>query len=142
MAALLAQNKFLFDFGQERADGTYDLSSTDQSLVASIVQAGEFFGALAASFIGDFLGRRGSLQVAVGIVTIGAVLQMILVGSIPLLVVGRFVLGAGVGVVSNCVPLYLSEIPPAALRGAVVSCWQLFLAIGQVSNPHSLANPR
>jgi len=30
------------------------------------------------------------------------------------------------------VPLYLSEIPPAAIRGSVVSCWQLSLAIGQV----------
>ena len=53
-------------------------------------------------------------------------------GSQPLLVVGRFVLGGGVGIISNCVPLYLSELPPANIRGAVVSTWQLTLAIGQV----------
>jgi hypothetical protein len=28
--------------------------------------------------------------------------------------------------------VYLAEIPPAAIRGAMVSSWQLFLAIGQV----------
>ena len=39
--------------------------------------------------------------------TVGAVLQLILVGSIPLLVVGRFILGGGVGIISNAVPLYL-----------------------------------
>ena len=32
----------------------------------------------------------------------------------------------------NRVSVYLSEIPPAAIRGAMVSSWQLFLAIGQV----------
>lgn len=56
----------------------------------------------------------------------------IVTGSKPLLVVGRFVLGGGVGIISNCVPLYLSELPPANIRGAVVSTWQLTLAIGQV----------
>lgn len=84
-------------------------------------------------------------------VTIGCVLQLIgrrassltchpcsrdrataVTGSKPLLVVGRFVLGGGVGIISNCVPLYLSELPPANIRGAVVSTWQLTLAIGQV----------
>jgi SP family sugar:H+ symporter-like MFS transporter len=40
--------------------------------------------------------------------------------------------GMGVGIISNCVPLYLSELPPANIRGAVVSTWQLTLAIGQV----------
>lgn len=49
-----------------------------------------------------------------------------------LLIIGRLVLGSGVGIISNAVPLYLSEIPPVNIRGAVVSSWQLMLAIGQV----------
>lgn len=60
------------------------------------------------------------------------ILTLAVTGSRPLLVVGRLVLGAGVGIISNCVPLYLSELPPANIRGAVVSTWQLTLAIGQV----------
>ena len=123
---------FLRDFGTRQANGTYTLRSSYTSLFASIVQAGEFFGALAAGFIGDFSGRKGAIRVAIAVVAVGAVLQLIVTGSIPLLVVGRFILGMGVGVISNCVPLYLSEIPPAAIRGSVVSCWQfVFLSYVQ-----------
>ncbi|KAJ9111072.1 hypothetical protein QFC19_001270 [Naganishia cerealis] len=129
---ILEMPKFLRDFGDLQPDGSYKLSSTVTSVFASIVQAGEFFGSLGASFLGDYLGRKGALRAAVIIVTIGCILQLLVVGSIPLLVVGRFILGVGVGVVSNCVPMYLSEIPPAAIRGSVVSTWQLTLAIGQV----------
>ena len=108
-------------------------------MMSRIVQAGEFFGSLAAGFIGDWSGRKGSIRAAITIVAVGAVLQLIVTGSIPLLVVGRFVLGCGVGIISNCVPLYLSEIPPAAIRGSVVSCWQLSLAIGQVIGKYAFA---
>jgi SP family sugar:H+ symporter-like MFS transporter len=35
-------------------------------------------------------------------------------------------------VLTPSAPLYLSEIPPVEIRGAMVSSWQLLLAIGQV----------
>jgi SP family sugar:H+ symporter-like MFS transporter len=129
---ILAMTTFKLDFGKPGPDGAYYISSTDQSLFASIVQVGEVIGALSAGFIGDARGRKGAMVACVSLVTLGAVLQLIVTGSIPLLVVGRAVLGVGVGIVSNCTTLYLSEIPPAAIRGTLVSSWQLFLAIGQV----------
>jgi MFS family permease len=125
-------DKFKLDFGERLENGTYDVSATNQSLFSSIIQAGEFVGSLSAAFVGDFLGRRGSLQTAVVISSVGAILQIIVAGSVPLLVVGRLVLGIGIGIVSNCAPLYLSEIPHASVRGSVVAGWQLLLAIGQV----------
>jgi MFS family permease len=125
-------DKFKLDFGEPNAQGVYDVSATNQSLFSSIIQAGEFVGSLSAAFVGDFLGRRGSLQTAVVISSVGAILQIIVAGSVPLLVVGRLVLGIGIGIVSNCAPLYLSEIPHASVRGSVVAGWQLLLAIGQV----------
>jgi MFS family permease len=39
-------------------DGTYQLSTATDSLITSILSAGTLFGALAASTIGDALGRR------------------------------------------------------------------------------------
>lgn len=130
---ILEMPRFLSDFGDLQPDGSYQLSSKYTSVFASIVQAGEFVGSLGASFLGDYLGRKGALRAAVIIVTIGCILQLVVVGSVSLLIVGRLILGIGVGVISNCVPMYLSEIPPAAIRGSVVSTWQLTLAIGQVS---------
>lgn len=131
---MLEMQRFKEDFGEyDAATGTYEIKSTYTAVFASIVQAGEFVGSLMASVLGDYLGRKGALWTAVLIVTIGCILQLILVGSISLLIVGRLILGIGVGIVSNCVPMYLSEIPPAAIRGSIVSTWQLTLAIGQVS---------
>ncbi|KAG8783848.1 hypothetical protein FRC12_019295 [Ceratobasidium sp. 428] len=143
-------NRFKQDFGTV-VDGQKIITTGNQSLFASIVHVGEIISSLSAGFIGDRRGRKGALFMVVAIVILGTVLQLIVVGSTPLLVVGRLVLGAGVGIASNCVPrksqllpgkyithelriyaVYLSEIPPAAIRGAMVSSWQLFLAIGQV----------
>ncbi|SJL09240.1 related to HXT1-Low-affinity hexose facilitator [Armillaria ostoyae] len=129
---ILAMNKFKLDFGTRQPDGSYTISSAYQSLFASIVQVGEVIGSLSAGFIGDRRGRKGAMVACVILVTFGAVLQLILTGSIALLVLGRAILGIGVGIVSNCTTLYLAEIPPAVIRGTMVSSWQLFLAIGQV----------
>ncbi|KAL1738874.1 general substrate transporter, partial [Schizophyllum fasciatum] len=130
--SILEMDKFKHDFGERQADGTYDITSTIRSVTTSIVQAGEVVGALFAGPIGDWGGRRAGILAACMLVTLGVVLQMIVAGNVPLLGVGRAVLGMGIGVISNSVPLYLSEIPPVAIRGSVVGSWQLMLAIGQV----------
>lgn len=100
-------------------DAQSALSEIDQlwPQTTSIIQAGEFVGALTAGPVGDYGGRRLGFLVATALVVLGATLQIIVTGSVPLLTVGRFVLGCGVGVISNVVPLYLSEISPTgALR--------------------------
>lgn len=43
---------------------------------------------------------------------------------------GRWTAGLGVGGLSVLVPLYMSETSPVPVRGAVVSCYQLFITIG------------
>ncbi|CDZ96594.1 sugar transporter [Phaffia rhodozyma] len=128
---ILEMDAFKRDYGT-LVNGEMVIKSGDQSLYASIVQVGEVVGSLSAGLIGDKIGRKGAMYVAIFWVLIGAILQIIVVGSRPLIVVGRLILGVGVGIVSNCTTLYLSEICPAAIRGTIVSSWQLFLAIGQV----------
>ena len=48
----------------------------------------------------------------------------------PILVVGRFVVGAGVGVASVAGPLYAAEMAPKQTRGRFVSSYQLAITIG------------
>jgi SP family sugar:H+ symporter-like MFS transporter len=95
---------FLSEWGYPSPGTTtgYKINDGDQSLYASIVQVGEIFGSLSAGFVGDRFGRKGSMHFAITLVTIGTVLQLILAGSKALLTVGRLILGAGVGVISNC----------------------------------------
>lgn len=125
--------EFLRGFGDIRdANGDPALSSGKTSLLASIVQVGELVGSLTAGFVGASFGRRGTLCTACALVTIGAIIQLCTTSSINVYVGGRFVLGMGIGQISNAVPLYLSEVSPSLIRGVVVGSWQLLLAIGQV----------
>jgi MFS transporter, SP family, sugar:H+ symporter len=50
--------------------------------------------------------------------------------ALALFVVGRFIAGFGVGLVSCLVPMYQSECSPKWIRGAVVSCYQWAITIG------------
>ncbi|KAE9399154.1 general substrate transporter [Gymnopus androsaceus JB14] len=134
--SILDMTKFNNDYGvpTTNADGTvtYAITSQDKSLTTSIVQAGEVVGSLIAGPIGDWGGRRMGMFVACFLVTIGVIIQISVAGSIAALTTGRAVLGMGIGCISNAVPMYLSEIPPVAIRGSIVGSWQLMLAIGQV----------
>jgi MFS family permease len=50
--------------------------------------------------------------------------------TVPLLVGGRVIAGIGVGFVSAIIILYMSEVAPKAVRGAIVSGYQFFITIG------------
>ncbi len=49
------------------------------------------------------------------------------------LVAGRVVLGLGVGLSSMAIPVYVAEASPAELRGRLVSCYNLFIVLGQAA---------
>ncbi|KAF7980338.1 hypothetical protein HWV62_38765 [Athelia sp. TMB] len=144
---IVAMPAFLARFGDTVVDGAPALKSGTLSLLSSIVQVGELLGSLTATVIGGVGGRRGGLIAACAFVSIGAIIQLACNGSVAQLTVGRLVLGMGIGQISNCVPLYLSESSPAAIRGIVVGSWQLLLAIGQVigacvdQGTHEIAYP-
>ncbi|XP_031478188.1 sugar transport protein MST6-like [Nymphaea colorata] len=50
--------------------------------------------------------------------------------DVTMLIVGRVLLGVGVGFANQSVPVYLSEMAPAKIRGALNMCFQLAITIG------------
>lgn len=111
-------------------DNKESFSSSESSLIVSILSVGTFFGALTAPFINDTIGRRWCLIISSLIVfNVGVVLQVIAT-AIPLLCVGRVIAGFGVGLISSTIPLYQSEASPKWIRGAIVSCYQWAITIG------------
>jgi len=106
-----------------------NVSPDQSSVIVAILSAGTFFGALLAAPIGDKLGRRISLIIAVGIFSFGVLLQTVAM-AITLLVLGRFFAGLGVGVISVLVPLYQSEMAPKWIRGTLVCAYQLAITTG------------
>jgi MFS transporter, sugar porter (SP) family len=107
----------------------HSFSSSESSLIVSILSVGTFFGALFAPIPSDRIGRRWTLMIASIIFNIGTVLQVVAT-DIPLLCAGRAIAGFGVGLISAVVPLYQAESAPKWIRGAIVSCYQLAITIG------------
>jgi MFS family permease len=63
------------------------------------------------------------------IFTIGVIMEIIST-TIPLMAAGRFIAGLGVGFESAVVILYMSEICPRKVRGALIACYQFCITIG------------
>ena len=100
-----------------------------KSLIVSILSAGTFFGAIMAGDIADFTGRRTTVIIGCGIFLVGVILQTASSGY-KLMVGGRAIAGIGVGFVSAIIILYMSEVAPKKVRGAIVSGYQFCITIG------------
>jgi sugar porter (SP) family MFS transporter len=107
----------------------FTLPNWKKSLITSILSAGTFFGALFAGDLADWFGRRTTIIAGCIIFIIGVILQTASTG-LGLLVAGRLVAGVGVGFVSAIIILYMSEIAPKKVRGALVSGYQFCITIG------------
>jgi len=104
-------------------------TTTQKSLITSILSAGTFAGALSAGYFCDKLGRRATI-VCGGIIYMAGVVLQTIASTVDLLVVGRAIAGAGVGIVNSAVVLYTSEITAKQTRGKVMSCYQWAITIG------------
>jgi len=108
------------------------LSSPRQSLIVSILSCGTFFGAIIAGDVADRIGRKRTVIVGCLIYIIGVVIQMITGAgdAFAAIVVGRLIAGFGVGFESAIVILYMSEICPSKVRGAIVAGYQFCITVG------------
>lgn len=120
--------KDLFSTGYTDKDGLA-ITSSQKSLIVSILSAGTFFGALLAAPMGDLMGRRIGLILSSIVFIFGVILQTIAT-AIPLFTAGRFFAGLGVGLISALIPLYQSETAPKWIRGTIVGTYQLAITIG------------
>ncbi|KAI1631962.1 general substrate transporter [Biscogniauxia mediterranea] len=106
------------------------LPSSTQSLFTSILSCGTFFGALVGGDIADFIGRRPTIIMGCFVFTAGCIMQISSTNQEVLFVFGRLIAGGGVGFISAVVILYMSEIAPKKVRGAMVSGYQFCITIG------------
>lgn len=107
------------------------LTSLDKSIITSATPLFALFMSPVASVLADKLGRRRVILYADALFLAGAVLQAVS-STVPLVVAGRCIVGAGVGAGSFVVPLYIAEIAPASHRGRLVTTNILFITGGQV----------
>jgi SP family galactose:H+ symporter-like MFS transporter len=103
---------------------------TVESIVSALLW-GAVFGTLVSGFLSSRFGRRKTILISALIFIAGSLLCS-LAGSADILIGARFILGTAVGVASFTAPLYLSEISPQSVRGAMISMYQLMITIGIV----------
>jgi MFS transporter, SP family, sugar:H+ symporter len=86
---------------------------------------------LTAAFVADRIGRKWSISWSCVVLCAGVVVQISSPqGKWYQLAMGRWVTGWGVGALSLLVPMYQGESGPRHIRGALISCYQLFITLG------------
>ncbi|KAM7276079.1 hypothetical protein ACFE04_017945 [Oxalis oulophora] len=113
------------------------LNETDyckyDSQILTLFTSSLYFAGLISTFGASYVtrkrGRRASIIVGSISFFLGAIFNASAV-NIAMLIIGRVFLGIGIGFGNQAVPLYLSEIAPAKIRGAVNQLFQLTTCIG------------
>jgi MFS transporter, SP family, galactose:H+ symporter len=110
----------------------FALSSVQTEVAVSAVLAGAALGAALAGYLSDRFGRRPVLLVNAIIFGVFAVATG-LANGLGLFLAARFVVGLAIGVTSMITPLYIAELAPTSIRGALVTLNQLAIVTGIVA---------
>jgi MFS family permease len=100
-----------------------------QGLAVSSLMVGALFGSAISGWAADQLGRR-YLILGIAVLFVVGSFANGLAPSPGYLIAGRLLTGVALGIVSLAVPLYITEIAPTEIRGALVSENQLALVAG------------
>jgi SP family arabinose:H+ symporter-like MFS transporter len=107
----------------------FALTSLQEGWAVSVVLIGCMFGAGFAGAISDRVGRRRFMLVS-AVLFFASAIGCALPQNILEFVIFRFVGGLGIGSASILAPLYIAEISPARIGGALVSVNQMAIVTG------------
>jgi MFS family permease len=138
-AAAAALGGFLFGYEAAVISGAllfirqdFALGDLEQGAIVSVLPLGAMLGGLLAGSLADALGRRRTL-ILDAVVFVAGTLLAVTAGGYGVLLVARGITGLGVGIASSTVPLYLSEVAPAGVRGRLVLANQVMVTSGIVA---------
>lgn len=107
----------------------FGLTSAGVGFVTSSLLLGAMIGALGCGAVSQKYGRR-RVMMGSGVLFAAGALAASLAPGLAVLLTGRLVMGLAVGALSVSVPIYLSEITPAASRGGLSGLNQLMISTG------------
>ncbi|XP_072048306.1 solute carrier family 2, facilitated glucose transporter member 5-like [Amphiura filiformis] len=102
------------------------------SFTLSFFCVGCALGAYTASYLADRLGRRTALVVNNVFSIIASIMfgVSLVANNYEMIMIARIIYGFYAGTAVTVVPLYLSEISPVNLRGAIGTLHQLMITLG------------
>lgn len=109
----------------------YGLVTIQKEFIVGGTTFAAIFGGLAAGMMVDRIGRKSLVLFASVIFIVGAIILGLANGYSSLLI-GRLVVGFGVGIASMIVPMYIGEVAPKTLRGQLSTINTLMVTFGQV----------
>ncbi len=109
----------------------FELGPWGAAWVVSYLIVGALFGAAVGGRFSDKWGRRKVLLLTAVIFCVGPV-GMAVAPTAGVLMFFRFVIGLGAGLAAVVLPVYLSEIAPQKVRGAVTAFYALAIVAGQL----------
>jgi MFS transporter, SP family, arabinose:H+ symporter len=109
--------------------GQFALSAVQEGWFVSSALIGCILGVALSGELSDRFGRRKLMLLSATLFLVSAV-GCALMPNLSLIVASRLIGGIGIGIASNVVPLYISEIAPANIRGRLVTYYQLAITLG------------
>uniref|UniRef100_UPI0037E97944 proton myo-inositol cotransporter-like n=1 Tax=Semicossyphus pulcher TaxID=241346 RepID=UPI0037E97944 len=107
-----------------------NLNNLWQELLVSSTVGAAALSALSGGFLNGWFGRRICILLASFIFSVGGIILSVAPNKVVLLV-GRIIVGLGIGIASMTVPVYIAEVSPPHQRGQLVTVNTLFLTGGQ-----------
>lgn len=114
-----------------RLDPDAPASSFWTGFMTGMLELGAFLGCFFFPKLADTISRKWALSIVAGIFIIGAIMQTA-APEFAVLVAGRTITGIGVGTMALGAPLYISEISPPQIRGALLVLESISIVSGVV----------
>ncbi|KAK2595608.1 hypothetical protein QQS21_006655 [Conoideocrella luteorostrata] len=102
-----------------------------KGFMTGMLEFGAFLGCFFMPYLADKISRKRAITAVAVIFNIGAIIQTAAT-NYEMLVVGRTIGGIGVGTLALGAPLYISEIAPPNLRGALLVLETVSIVLGVV----------
>ena len=113
------------------SDSGGHLTAGEQGMVTSALLIGAALGSYLAGKFNDRFGPKHIILAGALLAIPGALLSA-LAPSLALLGLGRLIIGAGIGMTSTIVPIYLADMVGTAERGRVVSVNSVMIVVWQL----------
>jgi SP family myo-inositol transporter-like MFS transporter 13 len=137
VTAMAALGGFLFGYDTGVISGAmlpirraFSLTPSQEEVIVSSTILAAFLSSLVGGQINNWFGRRRTILLAASTFTIGA-LMLMLAWNYWTLVMGRVVVGIGIGLASLTTPIYLAEVAVPSVRGQLVTINAFLVTVGQ-----------
>ncbi|KAM0754628.1 general substrate transporter [Meredithblackwellia eburnea MCA 4105] len=133
--SIIVNKGFIKQFGTVKSSaGVLSLNAQYVSVWGGMQSVGQVIGMTTLNFLSDKAGRKKTLY-AIWICMVASVLAESLAKTWWAWLIAKILAGMGVGGMQATLPVYISEIAPTQLRGALINAYSAWFVVGQLVAP-------